>query len=70
MIRENIISYVKRKGIKQIFLCEKTGISPAAMSAIMNRKRDIEVDEYCEICTALGVSLDYFADATMDNPIG
>lgn len=62
MIRENVISYIKQNGIKQVFLCEKTGLSSSAMSAIMNRKRDIEVDEYCAICVALGVSLDFFAE--------
>ncbi len=62
MIRENIILYIKRNGIKQVFLCEKTGLSPSAVSAIMNRKRDIEVDEYYAICEALGVSLDFFVE--------
>lgn len=61
MIRENVISYIRQHGIKQVYLSEKTGLSTAAISSIMNCKRDIEVDEYCAICNALNVSLDYFA---------
>ena len=61
MIRENVVSYVRQSGIKQIHLSKKTGLSPSAISSIMNGKRDIEVDEYCLICKALNVSLDYFA---------
>lgn len=61
LIRENVISYIRQNGIKQKYLSEKTGLSPSAVSSIMNCKRDIEVDEYCAICKALNVSLDYFS---------
>lgn len=61
MIREKVVSYVRENGIKQVYLSEKTGLSTSAISSIMNGKREIEVDEYCKICSALNVSLDYFA---------
>lgn len=61
MIRERVVSFVRENGIKQIYLSEKTGLSTSAISSIMNGKREIEVDEYCKICKALNVSLDYFA---------
>jgi len=60
MIRDALIDYVSNIGIKQIVICDKTGIPQTSMSAIMNRKRQIEVDEYAKICDALGVSLDFF----------
>lgn len=60
MIRDALIEYITNLGIKQVAICEKTGISQPSMSAIMNRKRQIEVDEYAKICEALGVSLDFF----------
>lgn len=63
MIRENVVSYVRRNGIKQVYLSKKTGMTTYAISSIMNGKRGIEADEYCAICKALNVSLDYFASS-------
>lgn len=68
MIREKVVDYIRDKGIKQSRLSEKTGISTAALSSIMNLKRDIEVDEYCAICKALDLSLDYFAQDRCPEP--
>ena len=66
MVRERIVSFIRENGIKQSFICEKTGMKPQAVSAIMNLKRNIEVDEYCSICSALNVPLSYFVDSRPD----
>ncbi len=62
MVRERVVNFIRENGIKQSFICEKTGMKPQAVSAIMNLKRNIEVDEYCNICSALIVPLSYFVD--------
>jgi transcriptional regulator with XRE-family HTH domain len=59
MIYKSIEKYLTTKGIKQSFLSEKTGISEQILSAMLNGKRTIKVDEYFKICEALGISLDY-----------
>lgn len=66
MIRDALIKYITDCGIKQVSICDKTGIPRQSMSAIMNRKRQIEVDEYAKICEALGVSLDFFYHRKQD----
>lgn len=60
MIAEEIAEYVKERGIKQSFLCERTGLSKHCISQALNGKRKLSVDEYASICTALDVSFDFF----------
>ena len=66
MVRERVVSFIRENGIKQSFICEKTGMKPQAVSAIMNLKRNIEVDEYCSICSAINVPLSYFVHSRPD----
>jgi len=55
-----IAQYVEENGIKQTYLVGKTGISAQAMSALMNGRRGLSVEEYAAICEALGVDLNFF----------
>ena len=61
-LRENIASYLEKNGIKQTFLAERTGITPIAISTMLNLKRDISAEEYISICDALNVTLDFFVN--------
>ena len=50
--------YLKDNGIKQRFICEKTGISSSVMSAICTgRRTSVDCIDYYKICKALGVDL-------------
>ena len=60
MLRENIAEKKKKNGIKQSYLAEKTGMTPIAVSSIVNLKRDISAEEYVSVCDALNVTLDFF----------
>lgn len=52
----DIKKFLYKKGIKQNFVAAQTGI-PAPT---LNDKRKIEVNEYIQICDAIGVPLEQF----------
>lgn len=60
MVREKIAKYLKEKGIKQDYVAKQAGLSSNAFSALVNGKRNLDVEEYIKICTALEVSCDFF----------
>ena len=60
MIAETIAIYMKQKGIKQSFICEKTGLTRHCISCALNGKRKLSIEEYEKICTALNVSYEFF----------
>lgn len=60
LVWESIAAYLASNGIKQIFLSDRTGLSPQCISFILQGKRRLDVEEYARICHALGVSYDYF----------
>ena len=49
-------SYMKKNGIRQNFVAEKTGIRPKILSDMLNEQRKIEVSEYFDICAAMGTN--------------
>lgn len=65
---QNIKSYLDRNGIKQAYLSEKTNIPANTLNAMLNGQRRIEVNEYINICSALNVPLDKFAQ--QEEPAG
>lgn len=67
MVRDNIVRYVKEHGIKQEYLAKGIGLSTAAVSSIMNGKRNVSAEEYVNICRLLNLSCDYFADSMITN---
>lgn len=60
MIADAISSYMKQNGIKQSFICEKTGLTKHSVSYALNGKRKLSIDEYEKICIALNVPYDLF----------
>lgn len=55
MIGKYIGDYMKENGIKQVFVSEKTGISPQVLGQILKGSRRIETSEYFKICKAIGM---------------
>lgn len=66
MVRQRIADYLESKGIKQTFICEKTGMTPQALGAALKRERKIDIDEYIAICDALDLPYDYFIKKAMN----
>lgn len=64
MLNEKIREYVVESGVKFSALAEKTHLSAATFSAMMNGKRKITAEDYFLICAALNVPLDKFAPKT------
>lgn len=60
MIAKSIAEYMKENGIKQCFLCEKTGMTKHSISYALSGKRKLSIEEYGKICAALHVSYDFF----------
>lgn len=60
MVREKIAKYIKDNGIKQVYVANGIGLSPAAISSMVNGERDLDVEEYVKICDLFRVSYDYF----------
>lgn len=48
-----IAQYIADNGIKQSFICEKTGINKVRMSAILTSKSRMYADEFIKVCEAL-----------------
>lgn len=55
-VQSRISEYIRNAGIKQTVICEKTGIRPDAMSAMLNSKRKMTADEFEKICRAIDKS--------------
>lgn len=60
MIVEAIADYMEAKGIKQAAMCKKTGLPRDCISAVLQGKRKMSLDEYEKICTALCVPYAFF----------
>lgn len=52
-VQSRISAYIKRMGITQTSISQKTGIRVDTMSALMNGKRKMSADEYELICKAI-----------------
>ena len=59
-VASEINAYLKRNGIKQAYIADKTGIRRDALCTTLNGKRKLVVDEYCQICDALDVPFTQF----------
>ena len=60
MVKEAIARYISERGIKQVFIAQKTGMTPQAVNAMVRGERNLDVEEYAAICVALGVPYDTF----------
>ena len=65
MIYQRIAEYLEEKGIKQITIAEKVGMSKVAMSEALRGNRKIEVEEYAAICEALELPPEKFINEDM-----
>ena len=54
-VHEIIKKYIEEKGIKQNYICEKTGIAENTLSIILNGKRKLSADEFELIIKALEI---------------
>ena len=59
-VGRRINEFMKSSGIKQHFLAQEIGLPDATVSAMLNLKREIRVEEYWRICKALNVPLETF----------
>ena len=50
-----------------LWLSEKTGMTPQALSTTLNGERNLDIEEYTKICDALGVRYDYFFNKRAQN---
>ena len=55
-IRNFLVDYIDKKGIKQAFIARATGMSTNAVSQILAGKRKIQADEFLKICRAVDMS--------------
>ncbi len=56
----DIKKFLYKKGIKQNFVAAQAGIPAPTLNQMLNDKRKIEVNEYIQICDAIGVPLEQF----------
>ena len=61
MIGKRIKAYLDDCGIKYTRVSEKTGIPINILSPMLNEKREIKAEEYINICHALDIPLETFA---------
>ncbi len=55
-----ILAYLESKGISQAWLARKIGKSRATLHAMLHSLRDINAEEYFNICNALEVPVSTF----------
>lgn len=59
-VYQKVRGYIEDKGIKQVVVAQKAGISKTTFNAIMNGKRTLYADDLRAICIALDVSPEVF----------
>ncbi len=59
-INERLNVYVAEKGIKQVYIAQKTGLTPDTVSKMLNGNRRILADEFLLICNALNIDPNIF----------
>ena len=60
MIYQAIRQFIEGKGIKQVSVARKAGMTKVSLSESLRGNRRLTADEYVRICDALGVSADFF----------
>lgn len=55
-----ILEFLNESGITQTFLSKKANIPLSKLNLALNGKRRITMEEYANICWALGVNTDQF----------
>ena len=62
-INEKLNDFVKEKGIKQIFISEKTGIPADTISKILRNGRKMTAEEFLVICSSLEIDPNMFRES-------
>lgn len=52
-IREKIKAIIEDKGYKKIVIAKKINLTPSKFSAILNKNRKIEANEFINLCRVL-----------------
>lgn len=60
MVQENLAAYIKRMGIKQKHIADKTGMTEMSVSSSLRCERRLSADEFYLICEAIDKPMDYF----------
>lgn len=63
-INERLNVYVAENGIKQVYIAQKTGLTPDTVSKMLNGSRKILADEFLLICNALNIDPNIFRNKT------
>lgn len=61
-VYKKVRTYIDQKGMKQIAVAEKAGISKVTFNAMMNGHRTMYADDLRAICLALNVSPELFIE--------
>lgn len=56
MVNASVRQAIEDSGLKQRFIADKAGISEQALSAMINERQKIGVDEFFAFCQILGKS--------------
>ena len=59
-INERLSVYVSENGIKQVYIAQKTGLTPDTVSKMLSGRRRILADEFLLICNALNIDPNIF----------
>lgn len=59
-VEKKLKLYLEENGIKQQFVCDKTGIDKVTLSNILNGKRKLTANELLVIAEAINVPLNFF----------
>ena len=55
MLGEYLKKYMEDKGIKQVYVSEKTGIPPQKLGRLLKDEQKMETREYFNICKAIEI---------------
>lgn len=66
-IGKQIKLYLVNNNISQKSLSKETGMTPAQLSAVLNEKRKMTIDDYISITIALKIPFDTFIDYNVSN---
>lgn len=57
-VRDNIRKYIHDRGLAQATMAERASMTPAQLSATLNKKRKLEAGEFFRLCDAMGVTME------------
>ncbi len=55
-IRDNLRQLIETKGYKQINIAQRSNLTPAILSSILNKRRKLDAEELFSVCDALNIT--------------